>query len=193
MLWLLKAEDCRVFIRVVREMMLKKQAFMAALIVPFFALVACETPGQESRPDVYDQSQVNTVQRGRVVQIISVSEARVNVDNARNRRTAKIVGGLVGTALGSGLAVGAGHSGWGGGLAAGAGGAIGGSLVGGQVVGDHTLVKGVTIAYQDRAGGEVLLSTQVGRTCEYKPGTALLVSTGGTGTRVQPNAACPRR
>lgn len=173
--------------------MLKIRGLMAGMIVPFLALGACTTPGQESRPDVYDQSQVNTVQRGRAVQIISVSAVKVNVDNSRNKKTAEIVGGILGAALGSGLAVGAGHTGWGGGLAAGAGGAAGGALAGGQIVRGHTLVDGVTIAYQDRAGGDVLLSTQVGRTCEYKPGTALLVSTGDDGTRVQPNAACPKK
>ncbi|MXV43689.1 hypothetical protein GS501_01230 [Saccharibacter sp. 17.LH.SD] len=173
--------------------MIKASRFAVLGLTSFLALGACETPGEDSRPDVYDQSQVNGVQRGRVVNIISVSSARVNVDNSHNHETSQVVGGLLGAALGAGLAAGPGGAGWGGGLAAGAGGAAGGALLGGAAVGGHTLVRGVTIAYQDRAGGEALLSTQVGRTCEYRPGSALLVITANNQTRVQPNASCPRR
>ncbi|QHI95015.1 hypothetical protein GT348_00625 [Aristophania vespae] len=173
--------------------MTKKIGFAAFGLTSLLALAACQTPGVESRPDVYGQSQVNTVQRGRVVTIISVSPTRINVDNSASKKTAQIAGGILGAALGSGLASGVGGSGWGGGLAAGAGGAAGGALLGGAIAGNNTLVNGVTVAYQDRAGGEALMSTQVGRVCEYKTGSALLVTTANNETRVQPNATCSKK
>lgn len=162
-------------------------------LTSFLALGACVNPGEESRPDVYDQSQVNAIQRGRVVTIISVSPARVSVANSQNHGTSQLIGGLLGAALGAGLAAGPGGSGWGGGLAAGAGGGAAGALAGGAISQGKVIVKGVSIAYQDRAGGEALLSTQVGKACEYKPGTAMLVTTGNNETRVQPNAQCLKK
>lgn len=173
--------------------MIKKTGLATLGFTSLLALAACQTPGVESRPDVYDQSQVNTLQRTRVVTIIAVSPARINVDNTANQKTARIAGGILGAALGSGLAAGVGHTGWGGGLAAGAGGAAGGALLGGAVTGKNTLVSGVSVTYQDRAGGEAYTSTQIGRPCEYAPGTAQLVTTTNNETRVQPNAVCPKK
>lgn len=173
--------------------MVKASRLVGLGLTSCLALGACVNPGDESRPDVYDQSQVNAIQRGRVVTIISVSSARVRVNNAQNHQTAQVVGGILGAALGAGLASGAGGAGWGGGLAAGAGGTAAGALAGGAISQGQAIVKGVTIAYQDRAGGEALLSTQVGRPCEYHPGTALLVTTSSNETRVQPNASCPTK
>lgn len=173
-----------------RGNMAKKATILG--LTSLLALGACAKPGEELRPDVYDGSQVNSVQHGRVITILSISRARVNADNSQNQKTATVVGGLLGAALGAGLASGVGGAGWGGGLAAGAGGAAGGAMLGSAAEGNHTLVEGVSIAYQDRAGGDVLVSTQVGRSCEYKVGTAYLITTGGNNTRVQPNAACPK-
>ncbi|MDF7673423.1 hypothetical protein PT277_00625 [Acetobacteraceae bacterium ESL0709] len=173
--------------------MLRKTGLATVGLVSLLALAACQTPGVESRPDVYDQSQVNKIQRTRIVSIIAVSPARINVDNTANQNTARVAGGILGAALGSGLATGVGHTGWGGGLAAGAGGAAGGALLGGAVEGKTTLVSGVSVTYQDRAGGEVFTSTQVGQPCEYVPGTAQLVTTANNETRVQPNAVCPKK
>lgn len=173
--------------------MIKKAGWATVGLTSLLALAACQTPGVESRPDVYDQSQVNKLQRTRVVTIIAVTPTRINVDNTANQNTARVAGGILGAALGSGLATGVGHAGWGGGLAAGAGGAAGGALLGGAVAGKTTLVEGVSVTYQDRAGGEAYTSTQVGRLCEYTPGTAQLVTTQSNETRIQPNAACPKK
>lgn len=156
-----------------------------------FMLSACQQPGQDLRPDSYDASSVNTVQRGRIVTILSVSPAKITVDNSHNQKTATVVGGILGTALGVGLAGGVGHAGWGGDTAAGIGGALAGGALAHSVAGAKTQVNGVSIGYQDRAGGDVLFSAQVGRTCEYKPGTAALITMGNNQTRVQPNAVCP--
>jgi hypothetical protein len=69
-------------------------------------------------------------------------------------------------------------------VAGGAVGAAAGSLVPGQV-----LVDGVSITYTDH--GSTFSSAQVGRTCEYAPGQAIMVSTWPTETRIQPNHECP--
>lgn len=158
-----------------------------------FTLSACQQPGQDLRPDSYDASSVNTVQRGRIVTIISVAPAKVTVDNSQNQKTATVVGGILGTALGVGLAGGVGHAGWGGDTAAGLGGALAGGALGRSMAGAKAQVDGVSIGYQDRAGGDgELFSAQVGSTCEYQPGTAMLITMGNNQTRIQPNNTCPK-
>jgi outer membrane lipoprotein SlyB len=77
-------------------------------------------------------------------------------------------------------------------LATGTVGAVGGGAVGvaaGSLVPGQVLVDGVSITYTDHGG--TFSSAQVGKTCEYVPGQAIMVSTSPTETRVQPNATCP--
>lgn len=174
-------------------MIRRSRAVMGVMLVPFLILGACASPGEESRPDVYDQSQVNSLQQARVVQIVSVSRARVNVDNTKNHKKSRMWGSLLGGALGAGLATGVGHVGWGAGLASGLGGLAAGALLGGEATDTQKIIRGVMITYQNREGGALFMSTQIGRPCEYKPGNALLVTTAAQETRIQPNASCKRK
>lgn len=164
--------------------MIKKSTFA---IFSLFALSACATPGEEDRANSYTADQVNSRQEAKVVNILAVLPARVQVSNAQNQRAAQIGGALLGAGLGVGLGVGVGHSaglgalGGVGGTAAGAG---AGSLVPGKV-----MVDGVSLTYtQD---GHTYNSAQVGKTCEYKPGQAIMVMTNANVTRIQANASCP--
>lgn len=152
-------------------------------------LAACATPGEESRPDVYDQSAVNQAQQQRVVNIVLVTPAHINADNTHNHNLSTGTGALIGGGLGAGLG-----TAFGGGLAgglAGLGGAAIGGAAGSQIQRDHAIVSGVTITYDDPRAVGTQSSTQVGRSCEYKKGQALLVLTAQNETRVQPNAECP--
>lgn len=164
---------------------MKKVSTLA--ILGILSLSACSTPGEENRSDSYTADQVNSRQEAKVVNILAVLPARVQVSNAQNQRAAQIGGALLGAGLGVGLGVGVGHSaglgalGGVGGTAAGAG---AGSLVPGQV-----MVNGVSLTYtQD---GHTFNSAQVGKICEYQPGQAIMIMTSATVTRIQPNAACP--
>jgi outer membrane lipoprotein SlyB len=157
--------------------------------ISVLGLAACAQPGAESAPNVYTQGQVNTRQKADVVNILAVMPAKVQVSNAENQRTAQIAGGLLGAVAGGGLGAGlARHNA----LATGTVGAVGGGAVGvaaGSLVPGQVLVDGVSITYTDHGG--TFSSAQVGKTCEYVPGQAIMVSTSPTETRVQPNATCP--
>ena len=164
--------------------MIKKSTFA---IFSLFVMSACATPGEEDRTNSYTTDRVNSRQEAKVVNILAVLPARVQVSNAQNQRAAQIGGALLGAGLGVGLGVGVGHSaglgalGGVGGTAAGAG---AGSLVPGKV-----MVDGVSLTYtQD---GHTYNSAQVGKICEYKPGQAIMVMTNANVTRIQANASCP--
>ena len=149
---------------------------------------ACQAPGAADQANVFSEDQVNTMQAAKVIDILAVLPARVQVDNRQNQQTAQMVGGLLG-ALGGGLL--------GGGAAynpvAGASlGAVGGGaagIVAGSLVPSAVLVEGVSITYEDE--GQTLNSAQVGKHCEYAPGKAVMVITGPGVTRIQPNTTCP--
>ncbi|MFA6095062.1 MAG: hypothetical protein WC757_04225 [Candidatus Paceibacterota bacterium] len=59
----------------------------------------------------------------------------------------------------------------------------------GSLVADKVLVDGVSISYSQNE--EMFSSAQVGKLCEFKPGTAIMISTSQSETRIQPNAVCP--
>ena len=168
-----------------------KKLVTAFAMVSCLAMSACAVPGEESRPDVYDQSQVNQTQNQRVVDIVSISPARINVQNEQNHETGQLIGGLLGAAAGVGGGL-AGGSGLAAGLA-GAAGTAGGAWIGGHVVRDHAIVSGVTVTYNDPRAVGFHSSTQVGKPCEYKIGPSLLVLTSTNETRVQPNSVCPTK
>lgn len=151
-------------------------------------ITGCTATGQQHRADVYKAGQTNTAQEAKIITILSVSPAQIEVDNSEAKKNAQLAGAVLG-ALG-GTAVANKNSrrvSTGGGAAAGA--AMGAAA--GSMVSDKTLVDGVTIAYQ--LNSKILTSAQVGRMCEFQAGKdALLISTTATETRVQPNSECPK-
>jgi outer membrane lipoprotein SlyB len=164
------------------------QIISGVIISTFLILSGCQTPGENLQANVYKENQVNSAQKAKVVKILAVMPAKIEVDNSQNQKTATTVGALLGAVgggvlgneisaqKGTGTVVGA--------VAGGAGGGAVGSLVPGKV-----LVAGVSITYV--YNGKTLNSAQVGRLCEYTPGKAVVISTSPTETRIQPNATCP--
>ncbi|MEE8659072.1 Glycine zipper 2TM domain-containing protein [Acetobacteraceae bacterium EV16G] len=163
---------------------LRHSSAIAALTL----MASCAAPGTENRADTYGSAQVNQRQALKVVTIIGVAPARVQVNNSRNQTAAQIAGGILGAGLGVGLGLGVGHSNAGAALG-GLGGGVAGAAAG-SIVPDTTFVNGVQIAYKD--GNAMYSSAQVGRLCEFAPGQAMLVAMTRTETRVQPNHQCPR-
>ncbi|BCV65367.1 glycine zipper domain-containing protein [Shewanella carassii] len=184
-----------------------KKSIISALIIASFSLIGgCQSTGEEFRSDSYTTEQVNTAIEARTVEIITTIPAKVAVDNTEGQKQAKsagmLLGAIVGAAIGStndsqSAAIG--------GLAGGAAGHVSGNLVDNKV-----MVDGVQITYrqeviedlEDVVDGKrvtqavkhmkTFISAQVGRSCEYQPGVALLVQTVKGNTRIQPNAACPK-
>ena len=152
-----------------------KLALCAALTAALLA--GCATDGSMYRSDVYTAGQVNQMQEVRTVEIIAVQSARVilgaiagaAIGNHNNHSTsARVMGGLAGGALGG----------------------IAGQSVGGN---RQELVNGVQITFRD--GNKLYNSAQVGQVCEFKTGTAIMVSQSPTETRIQPNNpyGCPKK
>lgn len=160
---------------------------LTAIATAALFMAGCTATGQQHRANVYKAGQTNTAQEAKTVNIVAVSPAQIEVDNAEGKKNAQLAGAVLG-ALGGG-AVGNKNSkrvGTGSGAAAGA--AMGAAA--GSMVPDKVLVDGVSIAYQ--LENKLLTSAQVGRTCEFKPGTALMISTNANETRIQPNSECPK-
>jgi len=158
-----------------------------ALLAVASILSGCAATGESLQSNVYRAGQVNTAQAARSIKIITVLPAKIEVDNSEQKKQAQVGGAILG-ALAGGL--GGGFGGLGGlgttgtTIAGGAAGAAAGSLVS-----DKILVEGVSIAYSEN--GKMFTSAQVGRACEYRPGTTIIISTSPTETRIQPNASCP--
>lgn len=163
--------------------------FSVSSILIICTLSACATPGEENRADSYTADQVNARQEAKVVNILAVLPARVQVSNEHNQRAAQIGGALLGLGTGVGLGVGLGGN-----AGMGALGAVGGGVAGagaGSLVPGKVMVNGVSLTYtQD---GHTFNSAQVGKICEYKPGQAIMIMTSASVTRIQPNATCPTK
>jgi outer membrane lipoprotein SlyB len=159
-----------------------------ASVLGILALAGCATPGAENQANVYDASQVNQAQEVKTVNILAIFPAKVKVNNARNKQSAQIAGGVLGALAGGVLANNIGRHGWGNSFA---GGAVGGAtgVAAGSLVPGEVLVDGVSVTYEQ--DGRTLNSTEVGEACQFSPGKAVLFSTDGKETRIQPNAACP--
>jgi len=148
-------------------------------------VVGCASTGEQYASNVYTADKVNTQQEVKTVNIIAVLPARVQVDNTQARQNAQIVGGVLG-ALAGGFA----GNRLDGGRGTLTGGAVGGSVgvAAGSLVNDKVLVDGVSLTYKD--GPKTFNSAQVGKLCEFNPGTAILITTMTSETRIQPNAVC---
>ncbi|SFI39737.1 hypothetical protein [Nitrosomonas sp. Nm34] len=155
-------------------------SFCAALI-----LSGCATKGEEYQANVFKAGQVNQAQEVKTIEIMMIQEAKIEVDNAEAKKQAQVIGGILG-AVGGG--VGTSLATKNNGLAT-AGGVVGGSAAGaavGSLVSDKALVAGVNLTYKD-SSGKIMNSAQVGRLCEYKQGTAMVISSQANETRIQPN------
>ncbi len=168
-----------------------KLALSAALTAALLA--GCATDGSMYRSDVYTAGQVNQMQEVRTVEIIAVQSARVAVGNTEDRTDARNIGMILGAIAGAAIGNHNNHSTSSrvmGGLAGGALGGIAGQGVGGN---RQELVNGVQITFRD--GNKLYNSAQVGQVCEFKTGTAIMVSQSPTETRIQPNNpyGCPKK
>lgn len=155
--------------------------------IPVLFAAGCAQPGANLGANVYQAGQVNQRQAAKVVNVLAVLPARVEVSNQQNKATAQMVGGLLGAIGGAALGGGLAHNGGTALFGGAAGGGIG--VAAGSIVPDSVLVEGVSLTYVE--DGQTLNSAQVGKACEFRPGEAIVVSTGGSETRVQPNAECP--
>jgi outer membrane lipoprotein SlyB len=157
--------------------------------IAIVALSGCAATGENLQANVYKAGQVNQTQEAKTVQILAVLPAKIEVDNADQKKAAQVGGAILGALLGA-AAGGASKNNPG---AATAGGAVAGGAVGaaaGSLVKDTVLVDGVSLTYQ--FNGKTLNSAQVGRACEFAPGIAVMVATSPTETRIQANKECPK-
>ena len=160
-----------------------KKLLLPAMLASAALATGCASDGSLYRSDVYTAPMVNQAQEVKTVEIIAVVPARVAVTNSDNRTDARNVGMLLGAIAGAVIANQGSHSTSNkiaGGLAGGAIGGLAGQAAGG---GRQELVNGM------------FNSAQVGQVCEFKTGTAIMVSPSPNETRIQPNNpyGCPRK
>jgi outer membrane lipoprotein SlyB len=164
-----------------------KQLLILSIFTPLL-LTGCQNNADSYAANVYDTGQLNNKQETKTVNIISILPAKVAVDNTQNKQAAQtfgavlglVAGGIAGHNVGSRSALGT------------TAGAVGGGALGagaGSLVKDKVLVEGVSLTYKE--GTKVYTSTQVGRTCDFTSGLAVVISTKDNETRIQPNTACP--
>lgn len=163
--------------------MMKKTLLLCS--VSALMLAGCANDGAVYRSDVYSAGMVNQAQEVQTVEIIAVMPARVAVPNGAERSEGANVGMVLGAIAGAaaGLAVSdSSDAVIAGGLVGGALGNIGGRGLSGK---SQNLVDGVQITFKQN--GKIFNSAQVGRVCEFKTGTAIMVSPRPNETRIQPN------
>lgn len=150
-----------------------------------FLIAGCANDGTAYRSDVYWAGQVNQAQEVKTVQIIAVMPARITVDNRYERDDSATMGTILGALAGA--VIGASVSNSPDAVIAGTvGGAALGNVTGKGVSGrQENFVEGVQITF--RIGDKIYNSAQVGRVCEFKTGTAIMVSPKPNETRIQPN------
>ncbi|WP_343529291.1 hypothetical protein [Yokenella regensburgei] len=167
-----------------------KKIMRCVVVISALALTACTPNTSQYAANSYNTSQVNTRQETKTIEIIAISPAKIMVDNTKQKeraqRTAALVGALAGGAIGNNSGSGSNTN-----TAVGAvGGAAGGALIAGAAVKDTVETEGVSLTFKEN--GKVFTSTQVGKSCEFTVGIAVMLSTGGNETRIQPNATCPQ-
>lgn len=138
---------------------------------------------QSSDSNFYTADQANEQLESKLVTILLIMPAKLEVDNSANAETAKKAGAVGGALLGAFLGSQHGSAGAGA-LIGGAGGAAGGSMVS-----DKKVVEGVSVTYQ--LEDEHFTSIQTGKVCQFKTGSTLLIIDTKGKSRIQPNATCP--
>lgn len=167
-----------------------KKSILPLMVLPSLILAGCQSNADEHAADVYQTDQLNAKQETKTVNIISILPAKVAVDNTQNKQAAQAFGAVIGAVAG-GIA---GHNVGSGSTLNTTAGAVGGGAAGaaaGSLVKDKTLVEGVSLTYKE--GTKVYTSTQVGKSCQFTTGLAVVISTSYNETRIQPNAKCPEK
>ena len=167
--------------------MINKKLLAALLCGTALTLTGCVSDGNMYRSDVYQAGMVNQAQEVRTVEIIAINPAQVAVSNRESTNRGQLAGAILGAIAGAAITS---HnsdrtsSRVAGGVAGAALGGLAGDAIGG---GSNTrYVDGVQLVYRT-ANGKVFQSAQVGRLCEYRTGTAIMVSSEVGETRIQPN------
>ena len=169
--------------------MSKKSIFKIASALTAIALITgCAATGEQHKANVYRAGQLNQAQNSQVVDLLSIQPAQVEVDNAAGKKNAEMAGALLGALLGAQGSKNAKNSNTKGNAVVG-GAALGAAA--GSMVSDKTLVDGVQLSYT--LNGKLITSVQVGKSCEFTKGQAIMISTTPTETRIQPNAECPKK
>lgn len=152
-------------------------------------MTGCAVNTDDLGADVYEASQLNYKQETKTVDILSIVPAKVAVDNTSKKEMAQTAGTILGAVIGAiaGYNV-SGHTSTAGAVAGGAAGGTIGAASGG-LVNDKVIVDAVSLTYKE--GTNVYSSTQAGKACQFKPGTALVIMTKANETRIQPNSTCP--
>ena len=169
--------------------MMTKTTFKLTSALTAIALVTgCAATGEQHKANVYRAGQLNQAQNSQVVKILSIQPAQVEVDNSQGKKQAELAGALLGALAGAASTKKSNDR------DTRAAGVLGGAAAGaaaGSMVSDKTLVDGVQLTYN--LNGKLLTSVQVGKSCEFAKGDAILISTTSTETRIQPNAECPKK
>ncbi|MEX0445919.1 hypothetical protein [Xenorhabdus sp. SGI246] len=164
-----------------------KSLYISAITTFAIIISGCQSNADSFAADVYDTTQLNEKQETKTINIISVLPAKIVVENNTNKQAAQTFGAILGAVAGGVVGYNAGP----GSRAGIAAGAIGGGALGaaaGSMVDDKVIVEGVSLTYKENT--KIYTSTQVGRTCQFTPGLAVVISTKTNETRVQPNATC---
>ncbi|MDY3572301.1 glycine zipper 2TM domain-containing protein [Enterobacter hormaechei] len=157
-------------------------------VISMVTLTACAPNTSQYAANSYNTQQLNSRQETKTVEIIAISDAKVIVDNTAQKQRAQLGGALLGGVAGGVIGHNTGKGSDTNTALAAAGGAAGGALLG-SAVKDQVEAEGVSLTYKD--DGKVYTSTQIGKHCEFAIGIAVLMSTDGKETRIQPNAKCP--
>ena len=126
-------------------MKIKFFAMSAIAALPFLA--SCTKPGADLQANVYQAGQVNQVQNAKVINILTVIPAKVEVSNQQNQQAAEVAGGILGAVGGGLLGGGLTHNANAGIDSAALGGVAGAAA--GSMAGSTALVDGVTIGYTE--------------------------------------------
>ena len=165
---------------------MKNRSVLALSIIAASLLASgCASNGEQYKASVYNTNQLNQKQEAETINIIAVLPAQVEVNNSQEKATAQKAGAILGAIAGALIGN---NQGGDGALIGGAAGGIAGGVTG-SMVSNTVLVDGVSITYSEH--NKIYTSTQIGETCEFKPGVALVISTEKNETRVQPNSSCP--
>lgn len=167
--------------------MLERATLIISTICTIALLAGCQAVGERYAANAYSAAAVNKRQEVHTVKLIAILPAKVAVENKQAKEAAQIGGALLGAIIGGVVGHSVGDRSATNTTIGAAAGGIGGATAA-SLVPDTALVPGVQLTYTE--AGKTFNSAQVGRLCEFKPGNALLISTGGDETRVQPNSEC---